>query len=131
MDASVAVAAFSSWHPRHREAARALDREAGIVAHAAYETYSVLTRLPGPHRMPAGVVRTWLEREFADRWLTVGAGEQRALLARLEQAGIRGGATYDGLIAGVVATHGATLVTCDERAVPVYERVGTAIELLA
>lgn len=52
------------------------------------------------------------------------------MLATLERAGIRGGATYDGLIGGVAVAFGATLVTCDERAMPIYERLDVTVELV-
>ena len=52
------------------------------------------------------------------------------MLATLERAGIRGGATYDGLIGSVAVAFGATLVTCDERAMPIYERLDVTVELV-
>ena len=101
-----------------------------IVSQAAFETYSVLTRLPDPHRMGAGVVRTWLDREFSDRWIGLPAGALRLALGRLEQLRVAGGATYDGLIAITAATSGATLVTLDVRALPIYQRLGADVELV-
>ena len=130
-DSSVAVAAFSEWHPSHSDAHRALiGGEVGIVSHAAFETYSVLTRLREPHTMSAEVVWTWLDDTFADRWLGLPAGAQRLALGRLQSLGIAGGATYDGLIAVTAAGSGATLVTLDRRALPIYQRVGAAYELV-
>lgn len=130
VDASVAVAAFAEWHPRHVDARSALGPRAGIVAHAAYETYSVLTRLPGPHRMSAGVAWSWLENEFSDRWLGSSTDALRLALGRLEELGVAGGSTYDGLIGITAAASGATLVTLDTRALPTYERVGVEVELV-
>ena len=51
-DASVAVAAASPWHESHEAAFDALaTSRPAIVAHAAIETYSALTRMPEPNRM--------------------------------------------------------------------------------
>jgi predicted nucleic acid-binding protein len=100
----------------------------GIPAHAAFETYSALTRLPEPHTMAADVVRAWLEDTFADRWLSLTATALRLALRRLEELGISGGATYDGLIAMTAAAKGATLVTLDRRALQTYAHVGVEVD---
>ena len=71
-----------------------------------------------------------LERRFADRWIGLTAGELRQALERLEQLGISGGRTYDGLIAITAASNDATLVTLDRRALPTYLLVGVSVELV-
>jgi hypothetical protein len=63
-DTSVVVAAFASWHERHDAARRALDGGPRLVEHCALETYSVLTRLPPPHRAAGEVVREFLAARF-------------------------------------------------------------------
>jgi hypothetical protein len=103
----------------------------GIPAHAAFETYSSLTRLPKPHTMAADVVCVWLEDTFADRWLGLTTTALRLALGRLQELGIAGGATYDGLIAMTAAAEGATLVTLDKRALATYTRVGVDVEFVA
>jgi len=130
-DASVAVAAFARWHDDRVAAQRALGARPSIVAHAAFETYSVLTRLPGPQRSPPALVREQLERRFGDRWIGLSAGALRLALARLEGLGISGGQTYDGLIGITAASNDATLVTLDRRALPTYLLVGADVELVA
>lgn len=130
-DASAAVAAFAPWHDRQDAVQRALGRTPAIVAHAAFETYSVLTRLPDPQRAPAALVVEQLEDTFADRWLGLAAGAERLALARLEKLGLAGGRTYDGLIAIVAVANEATLVTLDRRALPTYLLVGADVELVA
>ena len=52
--------AFASWHEGHRAAVAILDRSPRVPAHVVVETYSVLTRLPPPHRAPADLVATFL-----------------------------------------------------------------------
>ncbi len=129
-DASVAVAAFAPWHEHHVAARRALIGAPTIVAHAAYETFSVLTRLPDPNRVQAIDALGFLEDWFAERWIGLSTTAERLLLGRLADAGIRGGAVYDGLIAATAAAEGATLVTADRRARATYEQVGADVELV-
>ena len=128
----MAVAAASPWHECHEAAFDALaDTRPGIVAHAAIETYSALTRMPGPSRMHHAEALLFLEDWFEDRWIGLTAVAQRLLLVRLSEAGIHGGATYDALIGATAAAEGATLVTADRRALVSYALVGADVELVA
>jgi predicted nucleic acid-binding protein len=129
-DTSVAVAAFASWHDLHAVARRALPRNARLVAHCAIETFSVLTRLPIPHRAPGALVERFLEAQFPGAHLALDQREQRGLLRRLVELGISGGAAYDALIAITAESSGATLLTCDRRALPIYERCGASFRLV-
>lgn len=52
------------------------------------------------------------------------------MLASFPSLGITGGATYDALIGATAARADATLVSCDERALPVYVAVGANVDLL-
>jgi hypothetical protein len=63
----VVVVAFASWHEQHEPARRALDAGLRLIEHTVLETSSVLTRLPPPHRVPAAVVRDFIEARFAAR----------------------------------------------------------------
>ena len=92
--------------------------------------YSVLTRLPPPHRAPAPLVRDFLAARFPEPYLSLPASENRDLVATLVGLGISGGATYDALIAITAAHAGATLLSCDLRAVTTYERCGAKVRLL-
>jgi predicted nucleic acid-binding protein len=127
----VAVAAFASWHEAHASATRALGPTTGIVAHAAIETYSVLTRLPPPHRASEEIVAAFLRRRFARRWIGLSVEEQREAIASFPTLGIKGGATYDALIGTAAARVGATLVSFDERALSAYAAVGADVDLLS
>lgn len=129
-DTSVVVAAFASWHERHEAARRALDRGLGLVEHCALETYSVLTRLPAPHRTSGEVVREFLKARFPDPFLRLSAARYREFLSALPDRSVTGGAAYDALVAATAADHGAELVSCDRRAAVIYERYRVQTHLL-
>lgn len=130
VDTSVVVAAFAAWHGAHEAARKILDLPTRLPAHAALETYSVLTRLPPPHRANPGEVSDFLGREFADAWLTLPGPAIATFIVELAEHGIVGGATYDGLIGVTARAAGATLFTCDRRARLVYERLGVEVEFV-
>jgi predicted nucleic acid-binding protein len=129
-DTSVVVAAFASWHERHDAARRALDAGLRLVEHCALETYSVLTRLPAPHRARGEVVREFLRARFPRPLLRLSANSYRSFLAGLPDRAISGGAAYDALVAATAARHGAELVSCDRRAAVIYERYSVRTHLL-
>lgn len=129
-DTSLVVAAFASWHEHHDAARRAVEGRVRLVEHCALETYSVLTRLPAPHRSPAGVVREFLRARFPSPSLRLGAAGYRAFLLALADRGITGGSTYDALVAATAAAAGAELVTCDRRAARVYDTYGVPYQLI-
>ena len=130
IDTSVAIAAFASWHEKHELARHVLDDGARLIEHCALETYSVLTRLPAPHRAPSEVVRTFLETRFSGPLLRLGAAAYRTFLSTLPERGVIGGAAYDALVAATAADHKIQLVSCDRRAMTTYERYGVQTRLL-
>ena len=130
-DTSLVVAAFASWHERHEAARRALDGGLRLIEHCAIETYSVLTRLPPPHRTSGEVVRDFLTARFPQPFLRLSAQAYKDFVLGLPDHGVAGGAAYDALVAATAANCGAELVTCDRRALPVYERYGIRTRLLA
>ena len=129
-DSSLVVAAFASWHERHEPARKALDGGLRLIEHCALETYSVLTRLPSPHRSPGNLIRDFLAARFPDSHLRLGVAEFRKFLLGLPEQRVTGGSTYDALVAATAASHDAELVTCDRRAAPVYERYGVRVVML-
>jgi predicted nucleic acid-binding protein len=129
-DTSVVVAAFASWHQQHDAARQALDDGLWLVEHCALETYSVLTRLPAPHRAPAAVVRDFIAARFPDPWLRLTASAYRKFISGLAELDVTGGSVYDGLVAATAAAHAVPLITCDRRAVPIYERYGIRVQIL-
>ena len=90
----------------------------------------MLTRLPSPHRAPAQIVRQFLRERFSRPFLRLTAAAYRAFLLGLPERGVTGGAAYDALVAATAVDSGAELVSCDRRALPVYERYGVRVHLL-
>ncbi len=129
-DTSVLVAAFASWHESHSAAQEAL-RGARLVAHSVVETYSVLTRLPPPHRVVPDLAARFLRQVTTDAPLTLPAEEIAGLPELLSGRGISGGAAYDALIAVTAVRHGAELVSLDSRAAATYRAIGAAHRLLS
>jgi predicted nucleic acid-binding protein len=128
VDTSVVVAGFAAWHEAHAPAAAALAKRPRIPAHVLAESFSVLTRLPPPHRAAAGLVAAFLGARFTDPPLVLPASEHRTLIEKAVAAGLTGGAIYDALIAATARTAGATLLTRDARARAVYDRMGVHYE---
>ena len=125
------VAAFASWHESHDAARHALDGGGlRLIEHCALETYSVLTRLPAPHRSPGAIVREFLRMRFPQPFLRLPARAYRKFVLGLADSGISGGAAYDALVAATAAGCGAELFTCDRRALPIYERYGVRARIL-
>ncbi len=130
VDTSVVVAGFASWHEGHRAAAAVLARKPRVPAHVLVEAYSVLTRLPTPHRAPASLVADFLAQRFREAPLTLPARAHLALLETASLTGVVGGSVYDALIAATARHAGATLLTRDQRARAVYEQIGVRHELV-
>lgn len=131
VDASVVIAAFASWHEANAAARRALQDRPALVAHCAIETYSVLTRLPVPHRAPADLVVEFLRATFRGTPLVLPARAIRDLPGLFAVHGVAGGATYDGLVAATARHHDAVLLTLDARAADTYRRIGVDYRLLS
>lgn len=129
-DTSVLVPAIVTWHPRHEDSRRAVtETVTALPSHVLVETYSVLTRLPAPHRLSpaiAGQAVAGIGLEV----LTLPGAAQIDMLGSLAEEGVRGGATYDGLVAATAKHHGLALVTADRRAQATYATVGVDFQIL-
>ena len=130
LDTSAAVALVVEDHEAHvatLDAVRGL--QLGLAGHAWFETYSVLTRLPGGLRRSPADVAELLAHDFpATAFLAAeAAAELGSELARL---GISGGAVYDALVGAAARQHGRSLVSGDARARPVYEALGASVQLV-
>jgi predicted nucleic acid-binding protein len=127
-DSSVVVAALATWHTDHEAARRALcGIEAGLIAHVAFETASVLTRLPEGFRIAAPLVVASLHEDFPARWLTLDGARIRSALERAVVSGLRGGALYDALIAATASHHDLRLLSADRRARRTYDALGADV----
>ncbi len=129
-DSSVLVAALASHHDSNRRAVGALADASGLITHAAFEACSVLSRLPEGWRVQAPIVLAALEDDFPRPWLALGREGQHACLRRAVDAGLRGGALYDALIAATAREHDATLLSADRRARDAYEAIGVQVSYL-
>ena len=130
VDTSVVIAAFAAWHDGHQAALAALDRRPRLPAHVLVESYSVLTRLPPPHRTPPAVARAFLRRRFTEPLLGLPPDDHRHLVETAATRRLVGGSIYDALIAWTAKRAGATLLTRDRRASRVYETVGVPFDLV-
>lgn len=131
VDTSVAIALAVADHEHHSTVVDALDGKLlGLSGHAAFETFSVLTRLPPPARRPPGVVARIVRENFpGSRFLSSDGAS--ALLQRFAEGEIAGGAVYDALVGAAAVEHGATLVTLDRRALDTYRVLGVEVDLLS
>lgn len=130
VDTSAAVALLVEAHELHDTVHPILStRRCGLAGHAAFETFSVLTRMPPPTRRSASEAALLLDRAFpASQYLS----PERAgvLLTSLPDLEVSGGAVYDALVAATAVEHGVTLVSIDRRALPTYRAVGAEVELI-
>ena len=132
VDSSVAIRALLEQAEGHFPARTIVAESPSIPAHAVFETYSSLTRMPEPHRTAPEVALELLDANFGDRVLAApSARSVLPWLRRVAARGVRGGALYDALIAESARIAGATLVTADLRAAATYRAVGVEVELLA
>lgn len=120
VDTSVAVALVVADHEHHDATAASVGRRPlGLAGHAAFETFSVLTRLPPPARRTPATVARLLAANFPEsRYL--GARDSDALLSGLAALGIAGGSVYDALVGAAARAHDLRLATRDRRAAEIY-----------
>jgi predicted nucleic acid-binding protein len=130
VDSSIAIPLVVVDHEHHRLARRAVrGRRLGLAGHAAFETYSVLTRLPPPVRRTPAAAGRLLNASFpATRFL--GADDAAALFRRLAELGISGGSVFDALVGATAVAHGLPLATRDTRALDVYRALDVELELV-
>jgi predicted nucleic acid-binding protein len=131
VDTSIAVALTVADHEHHDTTFQALgSRRLGLAGHAAFETFSVLTRLPPPARRTPATVGRLLAANFPHtRFLSPDAAA--ALLSELPSVGIAGGAVYDALVGASAKEHGRVLATRDRRALDTYRALDVRLELLS
>ena len=131
VDSSIAIAAILADHQAHELAEEVLGRSAATITHVAVEAYSVLTRLPPPHRLDALGAAAIIDARLPSTRVTLGAdGDDDSVLRRLARAQVSGGATYDGLIALTALEHDLELMSRDQRAARTYRALGVHFQLL-
>ncbi len=130
LDTSAAIALVTEDSDAH-EAVR--DACAGLVlglsGHALLETYSVLTRLPGGSRLSPAAASRVITQEFPGSVALPEADAVRSV-AVLAEAGVAGGAVYDGLVALAARSAGMTLLTCDRRAIGTYAALKAEVRII-
>ncbi|HBX76289.1 MAG TPA: VapC toxin family PIN domain ribonuclease [Acidimicrobiaceae bacterium] len=130
LDTSAAVPLVLADHVAHATTWKALHtRELGLAGHAWFETFSVLTRLPGASRRDAPTVERLISTNFPNsRFLD--EASSAALTSDLARMGVSGGAVYDALVAAAAAHHQLPLVSRDRRAAETYRAFNVTVELL-
>lgn len=124
VDTSVAVAALDAGHLAHSACVAAVrELRPALAGHAAFEVFSVLTRLPGSLAVDPGDAAALLARVFPESvWLS--PGHSQNLLGRLAPIGITGGAVYDALVGEAARVNERVLLTRDQRARRTYDLLG-------
>ena len=131
VDTSVAIAALDASHAAHSQCLRIVREHRPVLAgHAAFEVFSVLTRMPGQAAIDSPTAGELIRRVFPERvWLSDDACA--SLADRMGTLGIVGGAVYDALVGEAARLHGRTLITRDLRARRTYDLLGVAYLLVA
>ncbi|MGH3589115.1 MAG: PIN domain-containing protein [Pseudonocardia sp.] len=130
-DTSVLVAAFARWHTEHQAAAAAVLRVDALVDHVVVETYSVLTRLPPPRRVPARLVMTFLDEHFPRSVTRLPSVPATEVLDTSLRGGVAGGAVYDLVVALAAQRGDSQLLSLDRRAATTYDAAGVRYEFIA
>jgi len=122
VDSSVLIAGLLSWHEFHDRAFQALGKLISarlllIPFPALIESYSVMTRLPSPHRLHPEIAYQILHESFSEtRVVGLSAGSAWSFLSEYVAAGIAGGRVYDAVIASAaIAAHASELLTFNPR----------------
>ena len=110
------VAVVCSWHVHHEAAIAEVgqrlrrDEDLVVAAPALVEAYSVLTRLPAPHRLSPAEAWALLEANSVTdaQLVALEAAAYRRLLARVVADGMAGGRVYDAVIAECVMKNDRT-----------------------
>jgi predicted nucleic acid-binding protein len=122
VDSSVLIAGLLSWHEFHDRAFHAMGKLISarlllIPFPALIESYSVMTRLPSPHRLHPEIAYQLLHDSFSEtRAVGLSAGSAWSFLSECVEAGIAGGRVYDAVIASAaIAAQASELLTFNPR----------------
>jgi len=131
VDTNIIVAGLLSWHEHHEVASALLitllegGNEIVIPLLTLVEAYSVMTRMPPPHRLGSKDAAEILETSLRHRVILVGleGDEGWDLLQDLSQRSITGGTAYDGVILACARKGGARRLLTFNRSH--FERLAT------
>lgn len=130
LDTSAALALLRDADPAHAAVTEAAAGSVlGLAGHALFETFSVLTRLPGSARLRPERVAEIVQRSFPAS-VALPAAEALEATTTFVSAGIAGGAVYDGLVGLAARSAGIALLSCDRRAESTYARLGVDVRLI-
>ena len=130
LDASAAVALVQTTNANHSVVVeRTKGKRLGLAGHAMFETYSVLTRLPGNQRVGPRQAVAIIRHNFPSSH-ALRASSAPDVLETLVTAEVSGGAVYDGLVALAARDADILLITCDKRALTTYARLGARFEVV-
>jgi len=138
LDTNVIIAGLLSWHEHHEAAARELialleDRiEIILPLQALVEAYSVMTRLPPPHRLSSQDALEILSGSLRQSVTLVGldGDEGWDMIEDMGRRSLTGGIAYDGLILACARKGGARRLLTFNRSH--FERIATEeIEIVA
>lgn len=129
-DTSVLIPVFVEDHEHHEASLAAFltadKKHASCAAHSLAEVYSVLTRMPGKHRLSGDQVLLFLQN-IRERLtlIALDAGEYYSTIEEAAAAGIVGGAIYDAVLARCALKAGTDRIYTWN--VKDFERLGPAI----
>ena len=134
-DTNLLIALMLDWHIHHAKVLQATEyifkKEVPIVPIPVFtECYSVLTRLPPPHRLSPTHAETLLRNNFKKRILLAPFPQDHLwnYIALLEKDQIAGGKTYDAQILFCAQHAGATrLLTLNDKDFRVLTHWGVEI----
>jgi predicted nucleic acid-binding protein len=122
IDSSVIIAGLLSWHEFHERAFTALEaaglrKRSVIPLPALVESYSVMTRLPSPHRLAPAVAYQLLHESFEDaRIVALPSRKAWPFIAQCVATMTVGGRVYDAAIVSAAIEAKATeLLTLNPR----------------
>ena len=114
IDTSVVIAALLSWHEDHDRAASWLSRHLRklvLPQPVLVESYSVMTRLPSPHRIGPEDAYSLLESNLREVPLVGLPSSSAWTFVRTEShAGTAGGSVYDALVIECAVRAGAAAI---------------------
>jgi predicted nucleic acid-binding protein len=135
VDSSVIIAALLSWHEFHQRALQALEKALAarrllIPLPVLVESYSVLTRLPSPHRLRPEIAHELLHDSFAGaRVVSLSPRKAWTFLGDCVSSATSGGRVYDAVIAwAAIEARARELLTFNPRD---FEMFSDRIDIVA